>query len=343
MISMIEVAVVGGGPAGAYCAYNLAKNGCRVSLFDDSHPREKPCGGLVSPEAQQYFPFLKNLPMDQRELRGAHYSSSSGTDVYLSTKKNPFLAFSRLKLDHALVEMALVEGTDWVKERVVNLARSENSWKISTPRSQYSANIVVGADGHTSLVRKSIIGQLDRDDYGFTFGYLLSDLEKSEFIIRFLPHRKGYIWVIPRRGQTSSGIWCTEVSLAEGLKKELDAFLSDEYPDLVKMSKWASLIPNVKKAETFKKPLAGKNWAIIGDAAGHVDPITGEGILFALLDGEIAASAIMEKNPMAYESTWRKVFLRRLTANMKMRKIIYNRVALDLYCNFQRFTGPFNR
>ena len=60
---MIEVAIVGGGPAGAYCAYKLAENGIYPTIFDHSHPREKPCGGIISPLAQELFPFLKKLPI----------------------------------------------------------------------------------------------------------------------------------------------------------------------------------------------------------------------------------------------------------------------------------------
>jgi flavin-dependent dehydrogenase len=65
---MIEVAIVGGGPAGAYCAYNLAENGICPIIFDHSHPREKPCGGMISPLAQELFPFLKELPIEHKKV-----------------------------------------------------------------------------------------------------------------------------------------------------------------------------------------------------------------------------------------------------------------------------------
>jgi geranylgeranyl reductase family protein len=339
---MIEIAVVGGGPAGAYCAFNLAKNGYRVSVFDDSHPREKPCGGLISPQALKYFPFILGLPVQPRELLKAHFVSPRGMSIGFSARKIPYQAVSRLEFDKCLMEMASAEGANWVKEKVIHLERKENLWNITTPGSQSSAKIVVGADGHDSIVRRSIIGQSNRKDYGFTFGYFLSNLEKDEFIIAFMPHRRGYIWIIPRRNCTCAGICCTEVPLAEGLRRELDTFLSIKYPDLRKLSKWASLIPNVKEASTFNKPLAGKNWIIIGDAAGHVDPITGEGIMYALLDGDLAASAIIQNNPMSFDNMWREVFWRHLSVNIKARKIIYNRVALELYCAYQKIANQYN-
>ena len=68
--AVIKVAIVGAGPAGAYCAYKLAENAIYPSIFDYSHPREKPCGGLVPAGAQEFFPFLNNLPIPQaREVQ----------------------------------------------------------------------------------------------------------------------------------------------------------------------------------------------------------------------------------------------------------------------------------
>ena len=54
-----DVAIVGGGPAGAYCALTLAKKGIMPTIFDHSHPREKPCGGGISPPVLKKFPFLE--------------------------------------------------------------------------------------------------------------------------------------------------------------------------------------------------------------------------------------------------------------------------------------------
>lgn len=338
---MIEVAVVGGGPAGAYCAHNLAKSGFHVSVFDDSHPREKPCGGLLTPEALSLFPFITELPIEKRLLSKGHFISPTGIDASISTKKNPYRAFSRSKLDQFLIEMASAEGADWIKEKVVSLERKENLWKITTSRNQYYGRTLVGADGYNSLVRKTLIGPLMGKDFGFTFGYILSNFDKDEFTMRFLPHRKGYMWLIPRAGHTCVGIGCSELALAHRLRKELDAFLHREYPYLQKISRWASLIPCIKKTETFNKPLAGKNWVIIGDAAGHVDPITGEGLPFALLDGDLAATAIVKNKPSAFDGMWREAFGLRMMTNIRIRNVYYHKLALEFLCTFNMIANKF--
>lgn len=71
-------------------------------------------------------------------------------------------------------------------------------------------------------------------------------------------------------------------------------------------SKWAASIPNIKKVRTFHSQIAGTTWVLIGDAAGHVHPISGEGILYALVSGEFAAEAITENNMLLYETLWRQ-------------------------------------
>jgi flavin-dependent dehydrogenase len=142
---------------------------------------------------------------------------------------------------------ASAKGTDRVREKVVDLERRGDYWDITTTSGQHSAKIVVGTDGQNSLVRKKTIGQADREDNGFTVGHLLSALEKDEFTIAFMHHGRGYIWVIPRAGQTNAGICCTEVQLAKGLKGDLDAFLRANHPDPWILSTWALLISIVKK------------------------------------------------------------------------------------------------
>jgi flavin-dependent dehydrogenase len=56
-----DVAIVGGGPAGAYCAFELAKQGINATVFDHSYPREKPCGGGISPPTIEKFPFVERF------------------------------------------------------------------------------------------------------------------------------------------------------------------------------------------------------------------------------------------------------------------------------------------
>lgn len=330
---MIEVAIVGGGPAGSYCAYTLARNSIYPVMFDHTHPREKPCGGLVTPFAQKLFPFLEKLPIKHSEKNKLHLISPTGREVCLSTRKK-MRCFSRLKLDQFLVNMAVNNGAKLIKEKVMALERKKDFWKVKTAHGSYHAKVLIGADGVNSLVRRSVIGPLSKMDKSVCCGYLVKGLEKEDIIIRFLAHRKGYMWVIPRDDHTSLGIGAAEASRSYGLRQELDMFIEQQYSHAKKISRWAALIPNVKNFKTLQIPVTGTNWILIGDAAGHVSPISGEGIVYALLDGQLAAQAVVENKPEMFNELWKEAYGSNLFLDVKLRKFLYTRPGLELYCKF---------
>jgi geranylgeranyl reductase family protein len=331
---MIDVAIVGGGPAGSYCAYCLAKERIRPVIFDHSHPREKPCGGLIMPFAQRLFPFLEKLPIKRGEKTKLHLIPSSGKETCLSIRKGRMLCFSRMKLDQSLVDMARGEGATLVDEQVTGIEREEGSWKLRSGNKSYRAKIVIGADGVTSLIRRSIVGPLSKADLGVCCGYSVRNLEKEDIIFRFLAHRKGYIWLIPRDEETSFGIGSFEISSSFRLRQELNTFVSQHYPQAEICSRWAALIPNIKNLKTFQIPVAGVDWILIGDAAGHVNSTLGEGLMYALLDGELAAQAIVRGDPRTFDYLWREAYGRSLFLGVKLRKWIYTKPGLELYCKF---------
>jgi digeranylgeranylglycerophospholipid reductase len=329
---MIQTAIVGGGVAGAYCAYQLAENGLHPVIFDHSHPREKPCGGLVSPLALKLFPFLKRLPIDHSERDRLYVISPSGKKECVRFRKSKMLGFSRLELDQYLVKMAIDRGTKLIKERVTSIERKNHLWNVKTQKQTYLAKTLIGADGVNSIVREKIIGPLDAKNKGLCFGYLVRGLEREEITLRLSPYRNGYIWVIPRSKNTSLGIGCSEIKFSYGLKKELDVFIQDNFPQVEIISKWAALVPNVKSSKIFRVPLAGINWILIGDAAGHVSPISGEGILYALLDGELAAQAVAEKKPQIFDRLWKESYGWSFFLDIILGNWVYQKSIREFYC-----------
>jgi geranylgeranyl reductase family protein len=331
---VIKVAIVGAGPAGSYCAYKLAENDSYPSIFDYSHPREKPCGGLTSGVAQEYFPFLKSLPIPHSERSTITLISPSGRRLIIRFRKGKIVSFSRLKFDQYLLNMAVNQGADLIEEKVIGLERKYGWWKVRTQKQSYAVETVVGADGVNSMVRRNIIGSLNKRDKGLCFGYFVKGLENEDITIKISRAKKGYSWIIPRGEDTSIGIGSAGICQHHELKKELDAFISEFCPQAEKISEWTALIPNLKDVKTLRTPIAGANWILIGDAAGHVDPITGSGMIYALLDGELAAEVIVGKRLELFNKLWIETYGQTLLRATRLRDWVYKRPVLEFYCMY---------
>lgn len=340
---MINVAIIGAGPAGSYCAHKLTEQGISPTLFDHSHPREKPCGGLITANAQEFFPFIKNISVEHSERNSMQLISLSGRKTIIRFKRGLLRGFSRLKFDQYLLNLALKGGAELIEEKVIGLERKYGWWKVKTRRQLYPVKTLVGADGVNSLVRRNTIGSLSKADKGLCFGYFTKGLEGEEITIKFLPRNKGYMWIIPRGETTSVGVGSLGIFSFNKLKNLVDAFISEHCPQAEIISRWTALIPNVRQLKTFFQPIAGRNIILIGDAAGHVSPISGSGIVYALLDGELAAETIAEGHPEMFHEQWIKTCGPRLFLATMLRDWVYKQPVLELYCKLLKIQSaiPF--
>jgi digeranylgeranylglycerophospholipid reductase len=258
--------------------------------------------------------------------------------------KNEILGFSRKRFDQHLLNKALSEGANLVEEKVISLQKQDESWRVITQKETYEVKTLVGADGVNSLTRRNIVGPLDKTDLGACFGYIFQGAQEKNVTIKFLAQLEGYIWVIPRGDNTCIGGGTAKVSNFRELKNQVNLFIKTWYSGLVKVSEWAALIPNAKKLRTLLLQVAGPNWVLIGDAAGHVSPISGSGIVYALMDGELAAKAIAEGHVEQFNKMWVEVYGKQLLLETRLRGLIYHRPMLELYCMYLKLHSyiPFS-
>lgn len=117
----------------------------------------------------------------------------------------------------------------------------------------------------------------------------------------------GYLWSFPRHDHASVEI---ATRLAEARPRELwqrlDAFLNEFCPQSRRGNRWAALVPMARDASLWDTPCASQNWELLGDAAGHVHLITGEGITYALLSAELLATAFEQGESRVYDRLWRE-------------------------------------
>jgi geranylgeranyl reductase family protein len=321
-----DVAIVGGGPAGAYCAFELAKKGIYATIFDDSHPREKPCGGGISPLVIKKFPFVERFHSKGNISAGFKIISPKNREV---VAREGGFNVSRRYFDEGILKMATENRAKLIRERVTDVEKKQNFWKIKTNRRIVSTKIIVGADGVSSLVRRKTIGPIPRENLGLGYGYFVTGVEREYTTMKFLDEIPGYIWIFPRDNHSSIGI-SSELRYGNRLKKLLDDFIRSYCPQIRVISRFAAMLPLAKNPDFFMLPCAGVDWVLVGDAAGHVDPITGEGILYALWSGKLAAEVIKRNELKSYDRLWRKEYGNSLRENCARRDMFYNPLMIEL-------------
>jgi geranylgeranyl reductase family protein len=301
-----EVAIVGGGPAGAFCAFELAKQGFSPVIFDHSHPREKPCGGGISPSVIAKFPFVEGLRGEGRTFGSFDIVSCIDTPQVTSCAFENGFAISRRVFDQAIMKMATDSGGRLIEEKIVSIIRQDDMWVLHSNKSTVKAKLLVGADGVFSIVRRQTVGAISREHLALTFGYYALGGE-SRATIKFLAEIPGYIWAFPGKDAINVGIG-SQLRYGSKLKPLLDGFIESNLAQIKIVSSYAACLPSASNPQFFNLPCAGRDWLLVGDAAGHVDPISGGGILYALWGAKLAAQAIGNGDVASYDTLWRRAY-----------------------------------
>ena len=323
-----EVVIVGGGPAGAYCALELAENGIYPVIVDDSHPREKPCGGGISPQLIQKFPFVERFRPKGFSFDKYRIISCTNREVVSKERVNGF-CISRQIFDEGILKLAMEKGTRLISEKVLDLGWKRDRWLIKTNKRILSSGLIIGADGVNSLVRRKTIGRICGNNLALTFGYRASPIEENMASIKFLAEFAGYIWVFPTKNHLNIGIG-GELKYGSLFKDLLNNFIDNYFPEVKVLSSYAAMVPSAKDPAFFSLPCATKEWVLIGDAAGHADPISGGGILYALWGGRLAAQAIKQNNPISFDALWKKEFGKTLMERCKNKDAYYDPAQLEI-------------
>src|SRR6202165_5728852 len=135
--------------------------------------------------------------------------------------------------------------------------------------------------------------QLTQSDAMSALGYYVPG-DREQIDIQFLRGLEGYIWVSPRCGHLSVGI-CGKGEPAASLRKRLEHYMNEKGLSWKGASFYSHLLPSLDTGSWQKNRVAGEGWMAVGDAAGLVDPITGEGLYYAIRSADLAARSLLSE------------------------------------------------
>ena len=236
------IAIIGGGPAGAFAAAELARAGREVILFDEKLAWEKPCGGGLTPKAIARWPFLQDAAAERNWVTHCELIAASGRKARFELDQQ-IAIFSRLTLNGLMLQRASDAGARVLRERVVEIGGSAGNWVVRTSVGEYEAEFVALAAGARTALRTKFASPLGPEDAVVALGYYVPGSHRT-VQIKFLPGLHGYLWVFPRSDHFSVGI-CGRMQGANtsDLRRLLEKSLPDFGLSLEGAQFYAHIIP----------------------------------------------------------------------------------------------------
>ncbi|HET6204618.1 MAG TPA: NAD(P)/FAD-dependent oxidoreductase [Planctomycetota bacterium] len=296
----MRIGIVGAGPAGSYLALLLARGGLRPVLFHDPSAGEKPCGGGVTAKAFDRFAELRSLEIPRVRIDRARVVSPRGREVRIESH-GMFDIFARTEFDGALRGLAVEAGARLVPARARRVGPGP---QVGFDGGEETFDFLVGADGARSLVGRATGRPLPTGRLCPSVGVLVKGVDPAEGVwMRFYPGLRGYLWVFPRADRASVGIVAFPGdATAPEMRGRVSAFLREVLPGATVVGSYGWVIPAPGPDGRPLVPVLADRVALLGDAAGIVDPITGEGIYYALVSARILAASILSGRPESYPS-----------------------------------------
>jgi geranylgeranyl reductase family protein len=295
-VARFDAIVAGAGPAGSTTAYRLARAGARVLLLDRARfPRDKPCGGGVTMRAVHELPFsidpVVEDVVDRFEVRLTY-----GRRFDLPARAPLCLMTQRSRLDAFLAERAAEAGAEFRDGvRVESVEPVEDGVSVVAGGDRCQASVLVGADGANGVVARA--AGLDRGrDLGVALegncGYddVREERYRGRLVLELGVAPGGYGWVFPKGDHVNVGIggWEREGPTLRARLARLCA-AHGIAPDRL-----TSLRGHRLPMRRPRAALVRGRTLLVGDAAGLVDPLSGDGIYEAFVSSRLAAETILD-------------------------------------------------
>lgn len=306
----MRIGVVGAGPAGAYAAWRAAELGHDVTLYDHRAPWEKPCGGGVTVKARDEFPWIEEIAPAARAVTEFRFLSPKDREVEFSCPRAT-LIFDRATFDEAIRSRARAAGARAVRRKVQRIEHVAGEWRLEAQGEARAFDYLVGADGAAGRTRDLLVPDFPGFRTSIAAGFFIP-AATDRIETKFFPDARGYLWFFPRPDHLSIGLclWGGDGTPGRETRERLIELLATYFPDLDPEAGtgYGAFIPTITDPACWRVDRGGDGWALVGDAGGFVDAITGEGIYYALRSSRAWAHALADGTPERYDDVWREEF-----------------------------------
>jgi flavin-dependent dehydrogenase len=329
MNSACDCLVSGAGPAGSRAAELLARRGARVVLLDPKAPWEKPCGGGLTAAALEHTPDLQSLRAQWQLVSEMFLATPSGASVTVPLRR-PFAVLSRKVLARWGLERATAAGAGFVGRGLRSAERDGGRWRVSDDRGEvYHARWLVAADGAASTLRPRLAPRLKPELEPTRVAYPVTGAPPGVAALLLFPRCGGYLWDFPRPGHHSVGIGVAPGVFARKMLDWVIAQYGTGEEDGGVLHQGAAIATTVWQSGRFAD-LGSQDYALLGDAAGLADPVTGEGIDYAFRSAALAVETFDEQSGFArYPAAARRAFVPEILRSRVVQHLIYRPAVIE--------------
>lgn len=322
MNTKYAVIIVGGGPAGGTAAYFLGQSGRRVLVLEkETLPRYKACGGGISAHVLEQFPFSFEAVIESK-VKAISYALGAET-ITIPLYDQSVRMVMRDEFDAYLLKHAEAEIRQGVSVRAVE-ERADGVIVETTEGERIEGGYLIAADGANSVIarsvglrRKKVMAAAIEVEAVVPTDIFARFADKPLFI--FGEVATGYLWIFPKSDHLSVGIGALHPKPGE-LQTTLERVMSGYGISISDQPQKGHPIPIYNRRE----PIGTHRTLLVGDAAGLVDPFTGEGIRFAIKSGRLAAEAILSGHPDRYAALIDRQIARNHRLGIILTSLFYN-------------------
>ncbi len=312
---MREVIIVGGGPTGCLTASELAKS-FDVLVLEEHSEFGSPlqCMGLVSNRVLGFVPSRKRGDLIEAAITRGKVTSPSGREFSVDFKEVKAYVIDRMKFDRILAEEAMDRGVQFELGSRVKAVRSSDKLEVGSKNGLRKADLLIGADGPHSLVRRTFFPASDIEFircYGAEIDSTIeSEGECAHVFLGGDVAPSFFAWTLPIKGGARIGLG------ASGKKP---------YPYFKRLMK--------RLNGRITRPIAGEipigllpyfsmgNIGLVGDACCQVKPISGGGLFTGLLGAKLCSQSVLEGDLESYRSRWMEAVGKEISGSLRLRGV----------------------